>query len=134
MSLDVTPALLAQAEQGEVAQAEFVACVRDSLPYAWELISTLVAELEGGGRPFADNQTPPPSEQARGQLLRALASDAIRGALERHFGVTLAFQNCHRVAAFPAGARDGGRTADRYRAFTSVRAQLLNQSPELRDC
>jgi hypothetical protein len=135
MSLDVTPALLAQAEQGEVAQAEFVACVRESLPYAWEVISALVAELEGGGRPFTDNQTPPPSEQARGQLLRALASDAIRGTLERHFGVTLAFQNCHRVAAFPAGARNGrGGGADRYRAFTSVRAQLLNQSPELRDC
>jgi hypothetical protein len=135
MSLDVTPALLAQAEHGEVDQAEFVACVRDSLPYAWQVISGLVAELDGGGRPFADNQTPPPSEHARGQLLRALASDAIRGALERHFGVTLAFQNCHRVAAFPAGARDGHSGAsDRYRAFTSVRAQLLNQSPELRDC
>ena len=51
---------------------------------------------------FVDNQVPPPDEQARGQLLRALASDAIRGPLERHFGVTLAFQNCHRVAVFPA--------------------------------
>ena len=135
MSLDVAPALLAQAEQGEVDQAEFVACVRDSLPYAWEVVSTLAAELERGARPFADNQTPPPSEHARGQLLRALASDAIRGALEQHFGVTLAFQNCHRAAAFPAGARDGvSRSADRYREFTSVKAQLLNQSPELRDC
>jgi hypothetical protein len=134
MSLDVKPALLAQAEQGEVDQAEFVACVRDSLPYAWQVISALVAELGRRGpdpeRPFADNQTPPPSEQARGQLLRALASDAIRGALERHFGVTLAFQNCHRVAVFPAGARSGGG----YRQFTSVRAQLLNQTPQLRDC
>jgi hypothetical protein len=133
MSLDVKPALLAQAEHGEVDQAEFIACVRDSLPYAWDTISGLVAELASGGpgaeRPFADNQTPPPSEQARGQLLRALASDAIRGALERHFGVTLAFQNCHRVAVFPAGARGGS-----YREFTSVRAQLLNQTPELRDC
>ncbi len=138
MSLDVKPALLAQAEQGEVDHAEFVACVRDSLPYAWATISALVAELERGGnreRPFADNQVPPPSEQARGQLLRALASDAIRGALERHFGVTLAFQNCHRVAVFPAGVRTGsGSGAGRFREFTSVRAQLLNQSPELRDC
>jgi hypothetical protein len=138
MSLDVKPALLARAEQGHVDQAEFVACVRDSLPYAWDTISGLVAELGRGGPDrepqFADNQVPPPSEQARGQLLRALASDAIRAALERHFGVTLAFQNCHRVAVFPAGARDGGSGADRYRQFTSVRAQLLNQSPELRDC
>ncbi|HEX9344153.1 MAG TPA: SCO5389 family protein [Actinomycetota bacterium] len=138
MSLEVTPALLAQAEQGDVDHAEFVACVRDSLPYAWDTISRLAAELQrtGADEPtaFADNQLPPPSEPARGQLLRALASDAIRGALERHFGVTLAFQNCHRVAVFPAGARSGGDSADRYREFTSVRAQLLNQSPALRDC
>ena len=138
MSLDVSPTLLAQAEQGDVDQAEFIACVRDSLPYAWETISGLVAELErggpGSGRPFVDNQLPPPSEQARGQLLRALASDAVRGALERHFGVTLAFQNCHRVAVFGAGAGDGGATARRYREFTSPRAQLLNQTPQLRDC
>ena len=66
----------------------------------------------------------------RGQLLRALASDAIRGALERHFGVVLAFQNCHRVAAFAPAAVDG----DAYRAFVGPRAQLLHQSPELRDC
>jgi hypothetical protein len=63
-------------------------------------------------------------------LLRALASNSIRGSLERRFGVTLAFQNCHRVAAFPAGAAG----SDAYRVFTSERAQLLNQSPELRDC
>jgi hypothetical protein len=139
MSLDVTPALLAQAEQGEVDQAAFVACVRASLPYAWQTISGLVAELRhsdpAAERGFADNQAPPSNEQARGQLLRAMASDAIRSALERHFGVTLAFQNCHRVAVFPADARTGnGSTAGRYREFTSVRAQLLNQSPELRDC
>ena len=101
MSLDVSPALLEQAERGEVDEAEFVDCVRTSLPYAWEMISSLVAQLKVDGGAFADNQTPPPDEQARGQLLRALASDAIRGALQRHFGVRLAFQNCHRVAVFP---------------------------------
>jgi hypothetical protein len=79
---------------------------------------------------FADNQTPPPSEKERGQLLRALSSDAIRGSLERHFGIALAFQNCHRVAAFHPEAR-GGETRTR---FTSLRAQILNQSPEFRDC
>jgi hypothetical protein len=66
----------------------------------------------------------------RGQLLRALASDAIRGGLERHFGVKLAFQNCHRVAVFRLSAVGG----ERYQAFISPRGQLLNQSPELRDC
>ncbi|MFX4291726.1 SCO5389 family protein [Streptomyces bohaiensis] len=130
MSLDVTPALLAQAERGEVDEAEFVDCVRTSLPYAWEMISSLTARLEVDGGEFADNTTPPPTEAARGQLLRALASDAIRGSLERHFGVRLAFQNCHRVAVFPTGAQ----ADDRLKRFTSVRGQLLNQSPELRDC
>lgn len=78
MSLDVSPALLEQAERGEVDEAAFVDCVRTSLPYAWGMISSLVAQLKVDGGEFADNQTPPPDEQARGQLLRALASDAIR--------------------------------------------------------
>lgn len=130
MSLDVSPALLDQAERGEVDEAEFVDCVRTSLPYAWDMISSLVAQLKVDGGEFADNQVPPPDEQARGQLLRALASNAIRGALERHFGVRLAFQNCHRVAVFPIGSE----ADDRYAKFTSIRGQLLNQSPELRDC
>ena len=130
MSLDVPATLLDRAERGEVDDAEFIACVRDSLPYAWQLISGVVADLESGMAESADNIIPPPSESDRGQLLRALASDAIRGGLERHFGVKLAFQNCHRVAAFRPSAVDG----DRYRAFISPRGQLLNQSPELRDC
>lgn len=130
MSLDVPTALLDRAQRGDVPDADFVDCVRTSLPYAWQTISTVVAELRAGDGDFADHEVPPPSEAERGQLLRALASDAIRGGLERHFGVTLAFQNCHRVAAFSPSAVD----SDRYRAFTSPRGQLLNQSPELRDC
>ncbi|WP_269857568.1 SCO5389 family protein [Streptomyces sp. RPT161] len=129
MSLDVSPELLAQAERGEVDEAAFVDTVRTSLPYAYRMISDLAGELERGSAPFADNTTPPPTESERGQLLRALASDAIRGSLERHFGVRLAFQNCHRVAVFRA---DVEREA--YEDFTSPRAQLLNQSPQLRDC
>ena len=130
MSLDVSPALLEKAERGEVDEREFVDCVRVSLPYAWELVSSLVAQQKVDGSEFADNQVPPPSEQARGQLLRAMASDAIRGSLERHFGVRLAFQNCHRVAVFPLGPGSDRR----YALFTSIRAQVLNQSEELRDC
>ncbi|MEH0937616.1 SCO5389 family protein [Micromonospora psammae] len=130
MSLTVPPALLDAAEAGPVDDAEFVACVRDSLPYAWQTVSRVVADLEASEGTFADDSTPPPSEAERGQLLRALASDAIRGSLERHFGVKLAFQNCHRVAAFRPSAVD----SDRYRRFISTRGQLLNQSPELRDC
>ena len=130
MSLDVPSVLLERAERGEVTDAEFLDCVRTSLPYAWQLISTVAAPVAAGTAEFADNTVPPPGEAERGQLLRALASTAIRGGLERHFGVTLAFQNCHRVAAFAPSAVD----SDRYRAFVSPRGQLLNQSPELRDC
>lgn len=132
MSLDVSPDLLAAAELGEVDEASFVECIRTSLPYAWETISLLAAERAAGhrDRPFVDNQLPPPDERARGQLLRALASDSIRRSLEGHFGVRLAFQNCHRVAVFAADAAG----SDAYEGFVSPRAQLLNQSPALRDC
>ena len=132
MSLDVPLALLERAQHGEVDDAQFVDCVRQSLPYAWQVISSVVTDLQlaGSDVEFTDHEVPPPSESERGQLLRALASDAIRGGLERHFGVKLAFQNCHRVAAFRPGAMGGAR----YRAFISPRGQLLNQSPELRDC
>jgi hypothetical protein len=130
MSLDVPNELLERAEYGEVTDTDFLTCIRGSLPYAWKVISAVVADLQGDTADFADNTTPPPGESERGQLLRALASDAIRGGLERHFGVKLAFQNCHRVAAFKPSSVDSAR----HRAFISPRGQLLNQSPELRDC
>lgn len=130
MSLDVSPKMLADAENGHVREADFVDTVRTSLPYAYTLIAGLVDDLRGSDAEFTDNQTPPPSERERGQLLRALASDAIRGSLERHFGVTLAFMNCHRVAVFRPQDQ-GGETHTR---FTSLRSQVLNQSPEFRDC
>ena len=130
MSLDVPTALLEKAESGQVPDDEFVDCVRQSLPYAWSVISQVAANLHADRGDFADHNVPPPRETERGQLLRALASDAIRGALERHFGVKLAFQNCCRVAAFDLSAVGGTG----FQAFISPRGQLLNQSPELRDC
>ena len=128
MSLTVPAGLLAHASRGEVDDAEFLDCVRASLPYAWGVITGLIGELEAGGGEFADNQVPPPGEAARGQLLRLMASDAMRGAVERRFGVRLAFQNCHRAAVFRPSATAA------LTAFTSPRAQLLNQSPEFIDC
>ena len=130
MSLDVSPELLAQAEAGEIDPAAFLDTVRTSLPYAYAMVENLTVELAAGDGSFADNQTPPATEAERGQLLRALASNAIRGSLENHFGVSLAFQNCHRVAVFPAGAQE----SEAYRRFTSQRGQILNQSELLRDC
>jgi hypothetical protein len=128
MSLTVPSALLEQASLGEVDDTEFLDCVRTSLPYAWDLVTGLVRELEAGDGEFADNQIPPPDEAARGQLLRMMASDAMRDAIERRFGVRLAFQNCHRVAAFRPSATAA------IAAFRSPRAQLLNQRPEFVDC
>ena len=128
MSLTVPAELLDQARQGEVDDAAFVGCIHASLPYAWGVISGLIADLEAGGGHFADNQVPPPGEAARGQLLRLMASDAMRAAVERHYGVRLAFQNCHRAAVFrPEAARA-------YAEFTTARSQILNQRPGLVDC
>jgi uncharacterized protein len=128
MSLTVSPTLLDKAQRGPVSDDDFIACIRDSLPYAWSVVTDVAERLANSGRPFADNQTEPPDEKARGQLLRLVGSDAMRAAVERHFNVKLAFQNCHRLAMFdPAAHRE-------YREFISPRAQLLNQSPELVNC
>ncbi len=128
MSLTVSPELLARAGHGEVDDAEFLDCVRASLPYAWGLVTGLVQQLAAGDAEFADNQAPPPDEASRGELLRLMASDAMRAAVERRFGVRLAFQNCHRAAVFRPSATAA------IAAFTSPRAQLLNQRPEFVNC
>jgi hypothetical protein len=128
MSLAVPATLLDQARDGDVSDAEFLDCVATSLPYAWNMIAGLVDDLETTDRGFADNQVPPPDEAARGQLLRLMASDSMRAAIERHYGVTLAFQNCHRAAVFRPGA------TEELAKFRSPRSQLLNQRPEFVDC
>jgi hypothetical protein len=130
MSLAVPPEVVIAAERGHIDDGAFLACVRDSLPYAYGLVERLASELPAAERDFADNQVPPPDEQTRGQLLRALASDAIRAALERRFGVVLAFQNCHRLAAFRPETVGGAQ----YRRFVSIEGQVLNQRPEFVDC
>ena len=132
MSLTVSPDLLAAAQTGRLDEAAFLACVRASLPYAYDLVAELAGRLPAAaaaGAGYVDNQTPP-GDAEQGQLLRAMASTSIRAALERHFGVCIAFQNCHRVAVFAVGAETGIA----YREFVSPRAQLLNQSPELVNC
>ncbi|GLZ06133.1 hypothetical protein Acsp03_35990 [Actinomadura sp. NBRC 104412] len=128
MSLTVPPRLLDQAQKGDIDDAAFVECIRTSLPYGWQVVTELVDRLHHDGGDFADNQVPPPDEVARGQLLRMMASDAMRTALENHFGVRLAFQNYHRAAAFRPGAEQA------YLEFVTPRAQILNQKPDLVDC
>ena len=68
MSLSVPSGLLEQAYRGEVDDAAFLDCVRISLPYAWDVITGLITDREADRGEFADNQVPPPDEEARGQL------------------------------------------------------------------
>lgn len=128
MSLTVSPDLLSRAQRGPVSDAEFVECIRTSLPYAWSVVSEVAEKLAVDGGPFADNQTPPPDDRAQGELLRLVASDAMRSAVERHFGVRVAFQNCCRLGLFDPNASDA------YDEFVSARSQLLNQKPALINC
>lgn len=128
MSLTVSEDLLRQAQRGAVSDADFIDCIRMSLPYAWSVVTEVAKKLSSNGGEFADNQTAPPDEQARGQLLRLVASDAMRAAVERHFGVRVAFQNCHRLAMFRLTAREA------YNDFVTPRAALLNQRPEFVNC
>jgi hypothetical protein len=62
--------------------------------------------------------------------VRLMASSSMRTAVENHFGVKLEFQNCCKVAAFAPAAIDG----EAHKDFVSLRAQLLNQKPELINC
>jgi hypothetical protein len=130
MSLQVPAALLDRASAGPVSDEDFIACVRDSLPYAWKVISQVADRLHQDGGEYADDNSVPPTDTEQGQLLRALASSSMHGALERHFGVKLEFQNCCKVAAFRPDAVNGPM----HQNFVSPRAQLLNQSPQLLSC
>ncbi len=128
MSLTVPPALLEKARRGPVDDDEFVACVRDSLPYAWGMVERLAKELESTGAPSVQNLEVPPDDASWGEVFRLVGSDAMRGAVQRHFGVRLAFQNCCKVGLFRPDA------TEEYERFVSPRAQLLNQRPELLNC
>jgi len=59
-----------------------------------------------------------------------VGGDAIRGAVERHFNVKLVLQNCHNLAALRCDVLDSAA----YQDFTSIRSQILNQTPERKNC
>jgi len=128
MSLLVTPDLVEQARSGKVDEADFVSCIAESLPYAWSMVTRLADELHGSTVDHAVSQEVPQTDEEWGQMFRMMASDSIRAAIERHYDVKLAFQNCCTVAVFEPNAEEA-RTE-----FTSPEAQVLNQKPELRNC
>lgn len=131
MSLLVSDTFIQQAAAGALSQKDFVSCVRESLPRAWDLVESLVAAKKdrpselasfGVGKSMDDG--------TRGELLRMCAGTAIRKSVENHFGIVLAFQNCHNAAVFLPDELQSRE----YEAFTSVEAQVLNQRPEFRHC
>jgi hypothetical protein len=128
VSLTVPAELLEQAQRGPISDEDFLSCIRSSLPYAWSVVSGLGEQLRGSGGQVAVDDREPPDEASWGQLFRLVGSDAMRGAVERHFGVRMAFQNCCKVGFFGPGS-------DRaYADFITPRAQVLNQKPELINC
>jgi hypothetical protein len=128
VSLTVPANLLEQAQHGAISDADFIDCIRGSLPYAWSVMSGLADQLRATGAPMAVDDSEPPDEASWGQLFRLVSSDAMRGAVERHFGVRMAFQNCCKVGFFQPTA------VAEHAEFITPRAQVLNQKPELINC
>jgi hypothetical protein len=128
MSLSVSPELLAKAQAGKVEPGEFIECIAQSLPYAWAMVSRLAVELESGTAESAQNTEVPATDEQWGQMFRMFSSDAMRNAIQEHFGVRLAFQNCCKPAMFRLNADET------YARFVSPEAQLLNQDPTLLNC
>jgi hypothetical protein len=128
VSLTVPENLLEKAQNGVVSDDEFVDCIRKSLPYAWSMVERLAKELEFTGAPSVQNLEVPPDDASWGEVFRLVGSDAMRGTVQRHFGVRMAFQNCCKVGLFRLDA------TSEYEAFISPRAQLLNQDPSLLNC
>jgi hypothetical protein len=128
VSLTVPANLLEQAQRGAISDADFIDCIRSSLPYAWSVMSGLADQLRATGAPMVVNDSEPPDEASWGQLFRLVGSDAMRRAVERHFGVRMAFQNCCKVGFFQPTA------VAEHAEFITPRAQVLNQKPELINC
>jgi len=128
VSLTVPVSLLEKAQRGAVSDDEFVDCIRKSLPYAWSMVERLAKELDTTGAPAVQNLEVPPDDASWGEVFRLVGSDAIRGAVQRHFHVRMAFQNCCKVSLFRLDA------TEEYEEFISPRAQLLNQNPSLLNC
>ncbi len=129
MSLDVADDLAADVAAHGITDHKFVDVIRTSLPFGYAIIERVAARVSGGEEVAIDSP-PTMADTPRLELLRIMASTSMREALERFFGVTLAFQNCHGVAA----ASGSGKTSRLWHDFTSTRGQILAQRPGLRDC
>jgi hypothetical protein len=50
MSLDMSEALVQQAEAGNVDEQAFVEMIRQSLPYAWGMVEKAITSRSSGGQ------------------------------------------------------------------------------------
>ncbi len=129
MSLNATPELVARAQNRTMTPDEFHAAVSSSLPKAWAIMEFHASELAMGLK-VSEHAPQSMDDETRGQLLRLVASSAMRRTVQERFGFVLEFQNCHKTAAFVPEMVGSRAWLD----FTSPEAQILNQAPELRDC
>lgn len=129
MSLNATPELVARARDGLMTTEDFLGTIRESLPEAWKIVEFHASEI-AMGRQVSVHAPRSMDDVARGQLLRLVASSSMRAAVQEHYGYVLEFQNCHKTAAFVREIVGGPE----WLSFVSPEAQIMNQSPELRDC
>lgn len=114
----ISEEVLVSARSGTVSEDSFIKVIRESLPEAWAILSSLAAKREQGEEPLFPPETLDSS--VRNQLLRILASNSMRTAVAKHFDCVIGFQNCHKTKLFST------EDCDEYREFVSPRAQLLN--------
>ncbi len=127
MSLNVSEEDVQAAVDGRMTSDKFIDIIRESLPAAFSKVESVVARVKKGEL-FASDTPASMDDESRGQLLRLFASTSMHRELENHYGVVLAFQNCHYIAA-AIDADDPN-----FRRFTSIEAQVMSQHPNLRDC
>lgn len=130
MSLSVPDEVVSMAKNGDLKEGDFVEVVKNSLPHAWNIFTEAAQKLQGQEQGPGICEPDDMDDEKRGQLLRALSSNAIRGAVEKHFGVVFAFQNCHKTGAFRPEEVGG----ENFTRFTSIESQVLNQQPGFVDC
>ena len=138
MSLTVTPEVLTRAQSGTLTEDDFYACVKSSLPFAVDVVHHLAHQADASESDMAEFAPDTLDPENRGQILRAMASDAIRNALTMRFGshqsrapgIIIGFQNCHRVAVF----LDTELGREEFRKWASKESQILAQNLNLVDC
>lgn len=109
------------AREPELEAALIEAFQRD-LPLGFKRVEALVQkQQQNGSRAMMDADSS--TDEAK-QFIRLFASDVAKKALENHFGVKLAFYNCHKGFAAPS-------TED---LKISAREQILSQDPSFIDC